>query len=220
MKKPFFCIIILILSCLTFQGWAQGLKTSGSGAIDIAPSDWETVFNTGDMNGDGIADLVIIATPCDKGNMKVRDDGYVYNFNQPVLAIYWGNKNGQYKLFKQYDNVIPARPSEFITITPSIDISSKGVLNITIEIFASAGSWEQPSTTYRFRYQNGDFFLIGKDETVMARNTGKITTTSENYLTHKRIVTTESAVSKKKGKAITTVLPKTPLTPLGFPLYE
>lgn len=217
MKK--LIIGVFVVACLSMTSWAQGLKTTGSGAVDIVPDNWESIFETGDMNKDGIADLVVIATPCHKDKMTVRNDGYVYNFNQPVLAIYWGNKNGGFKLFKQYDNVIPARPSEFVDITPSLTINSKGVLEITLETFASAGSWEQPTTTYKYRYQNGDFFLIGKDEEVIKRNTGMITETSENYLTHKRIVTTKSA-SSEKSKSRRSVLPKTALQRLGKPLDE
>ena len=203
---------------MPLQALAQGLKASGKSAADVVPNGWESTFKTGDMNGDGLPDLVIIATPCNKEKMKTRDDGYVYNFNQPVLAIYWGDKNGNYKLFKQYDNVIPAREDEFLAITPSLDITKSGSLQIDLEFFATAGSYTQPTTTHVFRYQNGDFMLIGKDVVELERTTGKTVTTSENYLTRKRTVVTE----RPKRKAITkrSRLPKSALKPLGFNLDD
>ena len=218
MKKTIFSIIVVAAALMPLQALAQGLKTSGKSAADVVPNGWESTFKTGDMNGDGLPDLVVIATPCNKEKMKTRDDGYVYNFNQPVLAIYWGDKNGNYKLFKQYDNVIPAREDEFLAITPSLDITKSGSLQIDLEFFATAGSYTQPTTTHVFRYQNGDFMLIGKDVVELERTTGKTVTTSENYLTRKRIVTTE----RPKRKAITkqSRLPKSALKPLGFNLDD
>ncbi len=218
MKKTIFSIIVVAAALMPLQALAQGLKTSGKSAADVVPNGWESTFKTGDMNGDGLPDFVIIATPCNKEKMKTRDDGYVYNFNQPVLAIYWGDKNGNYKLFKQYDNVIPAREDEFLAITPSLDITKSGSLQIDLEFFATAGSYTQPTTTHVFRYQNGDFMLIGKDVVELERTTGKTVTTSENYLTRKRIVTTE----RPKRKAITkrSRLPKSALKPLGFNLDD
>lgn len=218
MKKTIFSIIVVAAALMPLQALAQGLKTSGKSAADVVPNGWESTFKTGDMNGDGLPDLVIIATPCNKEKMKTRDDGYVYNFNQPILAIYWGDKNGNYKLFKQYDNVIPAREDEFLAITPSLDITKSGSLQIDLEFFATAGSYTQPTTTHVFRYQNGDFMLIGKDVVELERTTGKTVTTSENYLTRKRTVVTE----RPKRKAITkrSRLPKSALKPLGFNLDD
>lgn len=218
MKKTIFSIIVVVAALMPLQALAQGLKASGKSAADVVPNGWESTFKTGDMNGDGLPDLVIIATPCNKEKMKTRDDGYVYNFNQPVLAIYWGDKNGNYKLFKQYDNVIPAREDEFLAITPSLDITKSGSLQIDLEFFATAGSYTQPTTTHVFRYQNGDFMLIGKDVVELERTTGKTVTTSENYLTRKRTVVTE----RPKRKAITkrSRLPKSALKPLGFNLDD
>ncbi len=207
------------VALLPLQSLAQGLKTSGSNATDIVPNGWESIYKTGDLNGDGIADLVLIATPCDKDKMKTRDDGYVYNFNQPVLAVFWGEKNGNFKLFKQYDNVIPAREDEFTNITPTLEITNKGVLKIMLEYFFSAGTWVQPTTTHVFRYQNGDFFLIGSERIELERNTGKTVETSENYLTHKRIVTT-TYPKRKKPTIKNTPLPRTMLKPIGFNLDE
>lgn len=218
MKKTIFSIIVVAAALMPLQALAQGLKASGKSAADVVPNGWESTFKTGDMNGDGLPDLVIIATPCNKEKMKTRDDGYVYNFNQPVLAIYWGDKNGNYKLFKQYDNVIPAREDEFLAITPSLDITKSGSLQIDLEFFATAGSYTQPTTTHLFRYQNGDFFLIGKDVVELERNTGKTVVTSENYLTHKRIVTTERP--KRKATSKRTSLPKSKLKRLGFSLDD
>ena len=218
MKKTIFSIIVVAAALMPLQALAQVLKASGKSAADVVPNGWESTFKTGDMNGDGLPDLVIIATPCNKEKMKTRDDGYVYNFNQPVLAIYWGDKNGNYKLFKQYDNVIPAREDEFLAITPSLEITKSGSLQIDLEFFATAGSYTQPTTTHVFRYQNGDFMLIGKDVVELERTTGKTVTTSDNYLTRKRTVVTE----RPKRKAITkrSRLPKSALKPLGFNLDD
>ena len=148
-----------------------------------------------------------------------RDDGFVYNFNQPVLAIYWGQKDGSFKLFKQYDDVIPAREDEFLSITPSLDINKKGALEISLEFFATAGSWTQPTTTHVFRYQNGDFKLIGKDVFEYERNTGKTVETSDNYLTRRRTVIT-SRIDSKKSTTKRSRLRKASLKSLGFPLDE
>ena len=214
MKKS----ILAMVALLPLFAMAQSLKDSGKGAADIVPNGWESSFKTGDLNGDGVADLAIIATPCDKEKMKTRDDGYVYNFNQPILAIYWGEKNGKFKLYKQYDDVIPERPDEYTDITPSLDVTG-GKLKISLEYFVTAGSWYQPIIPYTFRYQKGDFFLIGKDETGVTRNTGVTTVTSENYLTHKRTVTT-TRPKRKKPTVKTTRLKKSSLKPLGFSLEE
>ncbi len=216
MKKSIFSFVLATLTLLPMQ--AQGLKDSGKNAADIVPSGWESTFKTGDLNADGIADLVLIATPCNKEKMKTRDDGYVYNFNQPILAIYWGDKKGKFKLFKQYDNVIPAREDEFLSITPSLDIDKKGGLKIDLEYFATAGSWTQPTTTHLFRYKNRDFVLVEKNVVELERTTGKTVTTSENYLTRKRTVTTERP--KRKATTKRTRLPKNALKSLGFNLNE
>lgn len=217
MKKILFGILATLV-ILPSQG--QEMKKSGTSADNIVPNGWDYIFEKGDLNKDGIADMAIIATPLNEDNIKVRDDGYVYNFNQPILAIYWGKKDGSFSLFKQYNNVIPARPSEFISIDPTLSINDRQALSISLSYFASAGGWDSTTTTHRFRFQNGDFFLIGEDESVITRNTGALTETSKNYLSHKQSVSTSNISSKKKPVVKWTNLPKTPLRPLadGFEL--
>lgn len=214
MKKVFLKSCLIVMALMPLQSMAQGLKESGADVKQIVPTGWETVKATGDLNGDGVNDLALIATPNNKEKMKTRDDGYVYNFNQPVLAIYWGQKGGGYKLYKQYDKVVPAREDEFVSITPSLSITKKGALVIDLEYFLTAGSYTQPTSSYTFRYQNGDFYLIGKDATELERTTGKTVVTSDNYLTRKRCVTTGN-ISSKKAKDKWSKLPKQPLQPMG-----
>ena len=217
MKRIIDCVVML---CLCVGGQAQELQKQGRGVEDLVPKGWEHTEATGDLNKDGIADLVVVATPDFKENTKTRDDGYVYNFNQPLLAVYFGTAEGKMQLWRQYDQVIPARQDEYVSIDASLEITEKGVLRISLETFASMGGWGTENSNFSYRYQDGDFYLIGKEYHNMSRNTGDMETTSENYLTWRRQVVTENAFedSNVPRKETWTKLPKKPLEKLGKPL--
>ena len=213
MKRIIDCVVMLCL-CVGVQ--AQELQKQGRGVEDLVPKGWEHTEATGDLNKDGIADLVVVATPDFKENTKTRDDGFVYNFNQPLLAVYFGTAGGKMQLWRQYDQVIPARPDEYVSIDTNLTITEKGVLRISLETFASMGGWGTENSNFSYRYQNGDFNLIGKEYQSMSRNTGEMETTSENYLTWRLQVVKENAFDDnipKKEKW--TKLPKKPLEKLG-----
>jgi hypothetical protein len=209
-----FLIVAFVGLCTVVR--AQQLQQQGRGVDDLVPAGWEHTEATGDLNKDGIVDLVVVATPDFKENTKTRDDGYVYNFNQPLLAVYFGTAEGRLQLWRQYDQVVPARPDEYVSIDVSLTITEKGVLRISLETFASMGGWGTENSNFSYRYQNGDFNLIGKEYQSMSRNTGEMETTSENYLTWRRQVVKENAFDDnipKKEKW--TKLPKKPLEKLG-----
>lgn len=172
--------------CFCLGAQAVELKPQGVSVEDIVPSGWMHQEVQGDMNKDGIPDLVVVATPDDVENIITRSDGYVYNFNQPILAIYFGTAQGQFHQWKAYDNVIPADESEDCHHDVSLEVTDRGVVRISIQLFCSAGSYGTSNDTYAYRYQNGDFFLIGMDSEEMLRTTGTSTLVSENYLTWKR----------------------------------
>ena len=211
----------LMMLLLPLRLCAQQLKETGSSAKDLVPEGWECTEADGDLNKDGISDMAIIVTPNDPTHLKTREDGYVYNFNQPTLAIYKGKHEGGYQLWKKYDDILPARPDEFTFMEHSLDITDRGVLRINVSEFHSAGGWTQPSATYVVRFQNGDFFLIGKDLNSFARNTGEAETISYNYLTHRcqhiiHNVMDDSVKPKEKWSK----LPKKDLERLGTFLME
>ena len=201
---------------MTVAANAQSLKTTGNSTKDIVPQGWEVSQATGDLNKDGIADLVVIATPDNKEHMHTRDDGYVYNFNPPILAIYWGQSDGTFSLYQQYTDIIPHSTDEYIFVEVEPSITDRGVIKFSTSSFASAGSWSNGSSTLLFRYQNGDFYLIGYDTHSMARNTGVAETHSYNYLTHKKQVETSNAFDDSVPKREKwSRIPNKPLKKLG-----
>lgn len=210
-----------ILSLIFIAGLVA-MGTMAQEGYDLARMRaWEHVEETGDLNGDGIADLAVIAVPDDTAYLLVRDDGYVYNFNQPLLAIYFGDKDGGYTLWRGYDTVVPARPDEYLSITPSLKITSRCTLIISLEYFATMGGWDAPTYSYTFRFQDGDFFLIGRDEEHRMRNTGEVERESYNFLTHKKQYISDSFNKRVKPRERWTTIPKEPLRPLGsFSLDE
>lgn len=127
----------------------------------------------GDMNHDGYMDAVIVV-----------NDSVENKESAPVLSIYFGNESGQLNLWRQYKALIPA--SDSITFYETeLTINDRGVLRITISSFSAMGSAYSCWQTSVFRFQNNDFYCIGKDTRAMSRMTGEEVTESFNYLTCK-----------------------------------
>ncbi len=211
MKKIQSCILL----CLCAIGMqAQTLKQQGNTIEQMVPDGWEHEEAQGDLNKDGINDLVILAKPNFKENMKTRDDGYVYNFNKYILAIYFGQSDAGFQLWKQYKELFPA-DDEWSSVDVTLNINERGALNIETDLFSSGGSYGTSRTKYTYRYQNGDFYQIGMESTYMMRNTGEMTTVSENYLTWKRQTIKDNAFEEGKKKETWSKLTKKPLEKLG-----
>ncbi len=215
-EKVMKSIFTTLLISLSLTASAQQWKADGASAKDVVPEGWTYTEAKGDLNKDGVEDLVVVAIPNDKKNMVEREDGYVYNFNTPELAIYFGQKAGGYNCWKTYDNVVPPRPDEFTMLDHSISITPRGVLKISLEQFQSAGGWGNTSSSFLYRYQGNDFYLIGEDQTTMARNTGNAETVSRNYLTHRCQRITYNEFDKSvKPKEKWSKMAKKPLKRMG-----
>ena len=212
--KIWHIIAILLLACTGFKIQAKELKQQGTSVEDIVPDGWLHHEAWGDLNKDGINDLVVVATPDDEEDLLRRDDGYVYNFNPPILAIYFGNGQ-ELQLWKRYDYVIPPDQSENCSHDIVLEITSRGTLRIAISLFCNAGSYGTSTDTYTYRYQNGDFYLIGMDNEEMMRNTGEVTLVSENYLTWKRQVKCSNAFTDDPVTEKWSRITKKPLEKLG-----
>jgi hypothetical protein len=211
-----FLITAIILLTLPLTGSAQRLFSKGSTIEGLVPEGWHVTQAQGDLNKDGITDLAMIVIPNDEDQMEVRENGTVFNSNSPILAIYTGLREGGYSLMKIYDDIMEAFEDEGVSIDSSIEITDRGVLKIFVSYFFTMGSWSVPSATYLFRLQNGDFYLIGKDTNVFARNTGEAEKVSYNYLTRKcQRILYNAMEDNVKPKEKWSNLPKKPLQRLG-----
>lgn len=205
MKNSVFKLLLLAVAAVGAQNAAShdySLETLAT---------WSNTEARGDLNKDGIDDLVMIS----HAPFKMKDeDGD--EFSQPVLTICWGKGDGGFTIFRQYRDVMPMSYGNDEVLECSVDITPRGVLNIGVSSFATAGTWETWSVTHVLRYQNGDFFLIGKEESSLMRNTGKTVDTSTNYLTGKRCTTTGNEFDRSvKARSVWTRLPKGDLMRLG-----
>lgn len=209
MKKVLFLLLQLIVSVAAMsQSATHSLKELQS---------WNHSEETGDLNKDGIKDLVIIAVPPEQKAAAGSDDEDTYYREEPhpVLAIFWGTPQGQFRLYKQYNEIVPSG-NNTCSYDREINITDRGSLIFSLSLWCSAGSYGTNTDTFTFRYQNGDFFLIGYETNEFSRNTGEQRLYSYNYLTFRKQTITanefdESVPKKEKWEKIS----RRPLQRLG-----
>ena len=194
----------MVLAVCGIAAAAQtGLRMTGHSVQELVPEGWINIAEAqGDLNKDGIDDLVVVATPDEDA--------------RPVLGIYWGDKQGRFNIYQAYDTIMPHSDEEFSMVDLSISITKRGVLRIDSQLSYSAGSTANERQTYMFRYQDGDFYCIGSETAGYSRYTGESEELSDNYLTHKRKTTIGNVFDDNvKEKVSWSNLPHEPLRRLG-----
>lgn len=169
------CVLFLLPQAGVF---AQDFKTEGSSALDLYDpgEDQSVVSAEGDMNKDGVKDLVLFVT------------GYASGDN---FAFYFGNKQGGYTLFRSY----PVGMYRDVKLS----VTDAGVARIQHDLE------EKGADIFLFRFENGDFRLIGGKED---RHTSAHYDVSYNYLTGKMIRTDGEGKSRKSTTLDMPALPK------------
>ena len=182
---------------------------------EVVPNGWDIQSATGDLNKDGIEDFVLIVRPNDPAHIKTRDDGFEYNFNPLFLAVYFGSPSGVYKRFKVWHDTVSGREDEYTDITNELSITPKGAIDISVSSWSSMGTAATGGSTYRYRFQSGDFYLIGEESSWLNRMTGEGESTSINYLTGQKEITTGNMIEEKDLKTKKVKIKKEPLRLLG-----
>ncbi len=181
--------MIGLLISISFFATAQELKHEGKNISDIIPDDWEIFSSdTGDLNKDGLNDLAFIVRQQNKDLIEINDDGCIIDENNFIVAIYWGNANGIFTHYKDWNNLVWPESWSSTYDELSVDITPKGTLKFKVRIFLSAGGWTNPNYTVTYRFQNGDFYKIGYDSDEFNRGTMEGERISINYSTGKRYI--------------------------------
>ena len=191
------------------------LAKEGRTIEEVVPNGWDIQSATGDLNKDGIEDFVLIVRPNDPAYIKTRDDDFESNFSPLSLAVYFGSPSGVYKRFKVWYDTISGREDEERDITNEVSITPKGAIDITVSSWSSMGTAATGGSTYRYRFQSGDFYLIGEESSWLNRMTGEGESTSINYLTGQKEITTGNMIEEKDLKTKKVKIKKEPLRLLG-----
>lgn len=160
---------------------------TGTKATDFIPQGWKTLGEAkGDLNGDKIPDAALAVIGTDS-KFITKNEGLgteTFDTNPRMLIVLFGTKDG-FKLAEKSNSFIAAADSPTMEEPfDSVEIKN-GVLQVKQHIFMNAGGWGTSNYTYKLRYQNGEFALVGADITSVQRNTGEMESRSYNFLTRK-----------------------------------
>ena len=154
MKKSILTIVMIIASALTVsaQSGISVKKFQNEGKDNLYRGTEKTTTAEGDLNKDGINDLVIVENVSSE---QFSDKTTAY------FAIYWGGADGEYKLYNTFQLDSLAR-------NVNVSITAKCVLRMSAETTydyvdddGESGFYEEYYLVYMLRYQDNEFCLIG-----------------------------------------------------------
>lgn len=166
------------------------LKKNGKSIQELIPQGWKILHSkSGDLNQDGIEDLVFAMQNTDKANIKNDDSRKPeHDLNPRILGIYFGEKSGLLTQILVSDDFIIKHNPNMDEPFDGFSISKKGILSINFHLWSSSGSWIASNHKYKFRFKNKQFELIGYDSYVSHRSTAETTDYSINFLSKKMSV--------------------------------
>jgi len=202
MRQLLTTIFLLTFGIVFGQDFSYpSINNQGKDIDSFIPNGWKLLDSTqGDLNKDNQNDLVLIIQH--KDSIRIIKNNFDYNdtvLAQPrILIILFHNQTtNQYQLVEQSNSFIFNHDNPNME-EPYQDISIfNGVLKIDFQIFMNMGGWGISNNSYKFRYQDNQFVLIGADYYSVNRGSGDTEYRSYNFLTKKLRVATGTIESDK-----------------------
>lgn len=191
-------------------------------APDVAgfvPPGWALEHRvTGDLDGDGWADLAMILRMQDPANI-LDNPGLGerrLDTNPRLLAVAFavpGVNGGGYRLAEQDGALIPRRTNPVLEdpVSPDSLELVRGTLRLRLGRWASAGSYGTETRTLTFRWQGGRFEMIGLDSVQVHRATGELRELSVNFSTGRAVRGLGSIESDRKRERRIALPPRPPI---------
>jgi hypothetical protein len=165
------------------------LQIVASNVAAFVPVGWAIESRqTGDLNGDGADDIVLVLRGQDPALVLANTQGLGEDHidsNPRILAVLFADPGGVYHLAMDDHLLIPRMSNPVLSdyLEDGGVVVAGGVMRVTLGLFYSAGTWETSSMVFTFRWQHGRFELIGYDHRTMLRNSGDADEMSLNYST-------------------------------------
>jgi hypothetical protein len=148
-------IMIICFGCVSVIATAQSKDF-----IHFIPRGYDTLDEgvvRGDLNKDGIEDLALVLFHSLEITAEKLSDSIV-DIPERILLVLFGSENG-YKLAARTDSLILCKDCGGAMGDPFAGIEIKKGVLVVYHYGGSSWRW---SFTHRFRYQDGDFYMIGK----------------------------------------------------------
>lgn len=181
------------------------------------PLQWRMELKqSGDLNGDGRDDVVLVLRAVDPGNIiDMREQGGPENYdtNPRILMVAFANAAGGYDLAMENHTLIgrTTEPSAQDPLDPNgVQAGGVAIKNGTLQVTLGYFGGNMGHLTYTFRFQNAGFRLIGYDSIDVERSQGTFSQVSVNYVT-RRMSRSVGKISDDGDKATWTKLPAKPL---------
>lgn len=149
----------------------------------------------GDLNGDGRPDRLFVLHQRDRRNILPNTGGLgvrSLDTNPRLLAVAYADEAGGFRLVLQDHRLIPRHVDAIITDAFSGVAIQRGSVKVSLEFFASAGTYDTVTRDFLFRSENDCWRLIGFEDRYRHRGTGHTLDRSVNYLTGRMKVTSGS----------------------------
>ncbi len=156
----------------------SALPKLAAAAESFVPPGWEIeVKQEGDLNTDGLKDLLLVLRASDPANIVNNDPGSPgersIDTNPRLLAVAFARKEGGYVLALECRELIPRHDNPTIDDPFGHADIAEGAVRVGLHLWANAGTWYTSDTTFIFEYRGKAFRLVGYEDYTTKRNTGQ-----------------------------------------------
>jgi hypothetical protein len=190
--RPFLTFILTLLFGFSYgqDFFYPTINKKGQNISDFIPAGWAILDTAvGDLNGDKVNDAAIILQYKDSVSIiKTVDDILDSVVTQPrIFIVLFKNANDMNFYLVEQSNSFILNHDDPIMEDPYQGLKiDKCILQIDFYFFCTMGCWYTTSSSYKFRYKENQFLLIGADLFTIHRTTLDYEDYSYNFLTQKR----------------------------------
>lgn len=207
--KMFWLNILCCIVCTVAFGQKityPQLKKSAATINEFVPNGWAIwAVSYGDLNKDKLQDAVVVIQQQSLDFIKTKGNGeqaIEYDANPRVVMVLFKKAAGGYTL-ADFSNTFVLRNSNPDRVDPfqAATINGSGILALDYNIYYHSGDKEMINATYKFRYQNNNFEMIGAEILGVTKSTGASVDYSFNFMTKKVCITKKNIYKQAKADA-------------------